>query len=263
MDQRGLVCPYHGWTYDESGSCVHIPSQPRQKPPTRACATVYEAVESQGLIWVSLGNPTSGVPAFDEWDDPSYRHVLGGPYSIRSSAPRVIENFLDVAHLPFVHEGIFGSRDHTEIGDYDVEVGPDGITARDIRTWTPDPDGSGEVRMARWLYRVLRPLTAYINLSDLGAGSGHYAMFLTVTPVDESHSIGWMWNSMDYNHEMSDQDFLAYIDEIVYQDVAIVESQRPEFLPLDLQAEFHVRPDKTAIAYRRWLKDLGLTFGTS
>ena len=23
-----LVCPYHGWTYDTSGKCVYIPSQP-------------------------------------------------------------------------------------------------------------------------------------------------------------------------------------------------------------------------------------------
>ena len=36
-----------------------------------------------------------------------------------------------------------------------------------------------------------------------------------------------------------------------------------EVLPLDLQAELHLRSDKTAIAYRRCLNDLGLTFGTS
>ena len=24
----GLECPYHGWTYDQSGGCVHIPSRP-------------------------------------------------------------------------------------------------------------------------------------------------------------------------------------------------------------------------------------------
>ena len=24
----GLECPYHGWTYDRSGGCVHIPSRP-------------------------------------------------------------------------------------------------------------------------------------------------------------------------------------------------------------------------------------------
>ena len=42
-------------------------------------------------------------------------------------------------------------------------------------------------------------------------------------------------------------------------DVPIVESQRPELLPLDLQAELHLRYVRTAIAYRKWLRQLGLT----
>ncbi len=261
--EQGLACPYHGWTYDESGSCVLIPSRPQQKPPAKACTTVYEARDRHGLIWVSLGDPRHDIAPFEEWDDPSYRHILGGPYTIRASAPRMIENFLDVTHLPFVHEGILGSRDHTEVGDYEVDTGPDGITARDIQTWTPDPDGSGQTRMAAWFFRALRPLTAYIDLSDPDGGPDHYAMFFTVTPVSETESIGWMWNSQNYDRGVSDEEFSAYIDEIVSQDVPIVESQRPELLPLDLQAELHVRADQTAIAYRRWLKDLGLTFGTA
>jgi phenylpropionate dioxygenase-like ring-hydroxylating dioxygenase large terminal subunit len=263
VGELGLICPYHGWTYDESGTCVHIPSRPSQKPSARACADVYQATERHGLIWVSLGEPEVDVPAYAEWDDPSYRHVLGGPYPIRAAGPRAIENFLDVTHFPFVHEGILGSRDHTEVGDYNVEVGSDGITASEIHTWTPDPDGSGQAKTAKWLYRVLRPLTAYIQLGDPDGGPDHYSMFFAVTPVDERECIGWMWNSMNYNHELSDEDFLAYIDEIVLQDIPIVESQRPELLPLDLQTELHVKPDATAIAYRRWLKELGMTVGVA
>ncbi len=41
----------------------------------------------------------------------------------------------------------------------------------------------------------------------------------------------------------------------------VLKSQRPELPPLDLQAELHLRSDKTAIAYRKWLRALGLTFG--
>ena len=45
---------------------------------------------------------------------------------------------------------------------------------------------------------------------------------------------------------------------IILQDVPIVESQRPELLPLDLQAELHLRSDRTAIAYRKWLRQVGI-----
>jgi hypothetical protein len=37
----------------------------------------------------------------------------------------------------------------------------------------------------------------------------------------------------------------------------------PEMLPLDLQAELHLRSDRTAIAYRKWLRQLGLKYGTA
>jgi phenylpropionate dioxygenase-like ring-hydroxylating dioxygenase large terminal subunit len=68
---------------------------------------------------------------------------------------------------------------------------------------------------------------------------------------------------MNYGHDVPEEELRAFQDEIVSQDVPIVESQRPELLPLDLQAELHLRSDRTAIAYRKWLKELGLTFGTA
>jgi hypothetical protein len=37
----------------------------------------------------------------------------------------------------------------------------------------------------------------------------------------------------------------------------------PPPLPLDLRAELHLRSDRTSIAYRKWLSELGLTFGTA
>jgi phenylpropionate dioxygenase-like ring-hydroxylating dioxygenase large terminal subunit len=55
---------------------------------------------------------------------------------------------------------------------------------------------------------------------------------------------------------------IAFQDQIFAQDRPILESQRPELLPLDLQAELHLRSDRTAIAYRRWLRQLGVRTGT-
>ena len=52
-------------------------------------------------------------------------------------------------------------------------------------------------------------------------------------------------------------------DDGDYQDKPIIESQRPHPLPLDLKEELHVRSDKYCVAYRRWLKELGVTWGVS
>jgi vanillate O-demethylase monooxygenase subunit len=39
----------------------------------------------------------------------------------------------------------------------------------------------------------------------------------------------------------------------------VVESQRPEGLPLDVQMEAHIAADRTSIAYRKLLKEMGLS----
>jgi phenylpropionate dioxygenase-like ring-hydroxylating dioxygenase large terminal subunit len=72
----------------------------------------------------------------------------------------------------------------------------------------------------------------------------------------------WIYVAKDYE-ALDDDETRSFEDAITPQDISIVESQRPELLPLDLQAELHLRSDRTAIAYRKWLKQLGLTFGTT
>ena len=255
-----LVCPYHGWNYDSAGQCVRIPAHPSQPPPTRARTTAYHVSERYGLVWVCLGTPTRDVPSFSEADDTSFRKVIAGPYLFKAHGPRVIENFLDVGHFPFVHAGLLGDPQHTEVGDYEVETTADGIVARDIGVWQPDPDGTGQPAEVKYTYRVLRPLTAYFMKSDAGRG---FSIFSCVTPVDERESVAWLIIALNYAPETSDEHLRSFQDVVSRQDIPIVESQRPELLPLDLQAELHLRSDRTAIAYRQWLTKIGLKYGTA
>ena len=102
----------HGWTYNQAGKCVHIPAHPDQAPPTKAQVKPYKAQERYGLVWVSLGEPTQDIPPFPEWENAAYRKILCGPYRIQANGPRIVENFLDVGHFPFVHEGILGDQAH-------------------------------------------------------------------------------------------------------------------------------------------------------
>ena len=259
--ERGnLVCAYHGWTYNDQGKCVGIPAHPNQNPPAKACVGTYAVCEKYGYVWVCLGSPQSDVPDFPEWRDSSFRKIYCGPYNANASGPRLVENFLDVAHLPFVHEGLLGDRSHAEINDYEVKTNSQGITASNIRIWQPDPDGTGVGAPVVYTYKVFRPLTAYFTKESSKQG---FSIFMSVTPVDLVESKMWMIIAMNYASEVPDDQIEKFEDSVVAQDMRIVESQRPEMLPLDLQAELHLRSDRTALAYRRWLNELGLTFGTS
>lgn len=255
-----LTCAYHGWTYDASGQCVMFPAHPEQTSPPTAHVRTYQARERYGMVWACMGEPHHDIPEFKEWDDLSFRKVPCGPYLYRASAPRAVENFLDVAHFPFVHSGLLGDEAHAEIQDYRVEAGPEGIEASDVRVWQPDPDGTGRGKLVNYTYRVLRPLTAYFSKHT---DEGDFAIQLNVTPVDELNCVGWMCIALNYARDSTDEELRSFQDKITGQDIPVVESQRPERLPLDLQAELHLRSDRIAVAYRKWLRQIGLSFGTA
>ncbi|MFN8633487.1 MAG: aromatic ring-hydroxylating dioxygenase subunit alpha [Chloroflexota bacterium] len=257
---QSIECPYHGWTYGPDGRCTLIPAHPDQTPPAKAVVRTYRATVQFGLVWVSLGDPRLGVPPFPEWDVPEYRTMLCGPYAVNASGPRIVENFLDVGHFPFVHENILGTRERPEIEEYEAEITPEGVEARSVRVYQPDPYGTGVGDTVSYTYRVPRPLTAYLAKESDGP---RFSLILMVTPHEEVRSTAWMVMAMNYGHEIPESELVAWQDTIFAQDQPILESQRPELLPLDLQAELHLRSDRTALAYRRWLGQLGLSFGTA
>ncbi len=260
VERDQIVCPYHGWRYDPGGRCTHIPAHPDQTPPTKARAQTYQAREQYGLIWVSPGEPPHDIPAFPVWADDTFRKIPCGPYPVQASAPRVIENFVDVAHFPILHAGLLGDPQHAHIEDFEVTAGPDGIAARDVTIWQPNPDGTGQGAAVSYTYHIPRPFTVYFRKTS---GGPSFAMFFAVTPVDPLQSVGWGVMAMNYGFDTPAKEVRAFEDRVFAQDVPVIESQRPELLPLDLQAELHLRSDRIAIAYRRWLRALGLSFGTA
>jgi len=262
-----LVCPYHGWEYDGSGRCVHIPAQPDRVPPLRARANVFRATERYGLVWVCVGEAADGageseVPEFLLAEGADYRTFLCGPYRFEAKGPRLIENFLDVGHLAIVHAGLLGDAGHAAIPEYEVEAGSAdmGPVARGIRIHQPDPDGTGLAAEVTYDYRVHAPLTASFVKSQ---GESRLFMGYTITPVEENTGVAWAVFAMNYGFEIPEASLRAFQDKVAMQDKAVVESQRPELLPLDLQEELHLRSDRMAIAYRNWLKTTGLQYGVA
>jgi phenylpropionate dioxygenase-like ring-hydroxylating dioxygenase large terminal subunit len=216
--------------------------------------------ERYGLVWVCLGEPAGDLPPFPEWEDGAFRKLLCGPYTVLASGPRIVENFLDVAHFPYVHENVLGVPDRPEIADYEAVVNDAGVEARGVRVWQPDPYGTGQGDWVSYTYRVHRPLTAYLLKESTGP---RFSILLTITPHEPARSTAWMWMAMNYGHDLPAADLIAWQDGIFAQDRPILESQRPELLPLDLTAELNIKADRTAIAYRRWLRRLGVSFGTA
>lgn len=256
-----LRCAYHGWTYDEAGQCSHMPAHPSLKPPSKARVEVYSCKERAGLVWVSLGAEPGAMPALAEFDDPACRAIPCGPYAAAAGAPRLVENFLDVAHLPIVHEGSLGVSDQAEILPYEVEWVDGRPVTRDIRIFQPNPEGLDRPGSVAYEYGILSPFTVYLRKRMTGGRC--FTLLFAVTPVSEIESVAWFTVFMNYGDPADDAEVVAFQDRIFAQDMPIVASQRPERLPLDLAEELHLPSDRLAIAYRKYIRELGVTFGTA
>jgi phenylpropionate dioxygenase-like ring-hydroxylating dioxygenase large terminal subunit len=267
-----VVCPYHGWRYDASAKCVLIPATPSQPPPTKARAFAYRVVERYGFVWVSLGNPARDLAAFPEWDDTGFVKVHAGPYDWKSSGFRAMENFLDATHFPWVHAGVNGVPSAPdEICDYDVTEDEHGLRSSEISVFQPYGDPRDIPVNAGYSYRCLRPLVAYFSKRVRVAEPApfhesheddRFCTFFTAQPLDEVNCVIRICTARNFSPELTETDVLRRQDLVYAQDRDIVETQRPERIPLDLRQELHHRSDRLGQQYRRWLQSFGITYGT-
>jgi phenylpropionate dioxygenase-like ring-hydroxylating dioxygenase large terminal subunit len=266
-----VVCPYHGWRYDATATCVLIPATPRQPPPTKARAFPYRTTERYGFVWASLGNPLHGVPEFPEWDDADFIKVHTGPYLWKSSGFRSVENFLDATHFPFVHAGVNGvTSAPDEIEDYQVFQDESGLRTTEIRLFQPYGDPREVPVHVGYSYRCMRPLVAYfskrVEVADAasacpGDPRDRFCTFFTAQPLDEATCCIRICTARNFSPELTEADVHRRQDLVYTQDREIVETQRPERIPLDLREELHHRTDRLGQQYRRWLGALGITYG--
>lgn len=257
-----LVCAYHAWEYNSEGTCVKIPALPCERPiPKKARATVYRCAEYLGLIWVNLGDEPAPLIKYPEFEQEGFRTIICGSYEVKANAPRIIENFIDVSHLMFVHEGMLGDEDHAEIVNYDVGFFDGRLVTSKIPVYQPNADGRSKGGYTDYVYEVLNPTAARFSKTTEGSDE-EFTILTAVNQEDHEQCRVFMLLTRNYDLESPDEQFREFQDTIFYQDLNIVVSQKPELLPLDLQAEMHLKSDALTIAYRRWLNDLGIENGT-
>ena len=216
-----------------------------------------------GYLWTSIGTPPErlfSLPEVDELDRIVHNAVTVG---INVSAPRAVENFLDVAHLAFVHPGSLGEEPHTEIRDYEVTKVDGEIWASNIRIYQPQMTaGSTNAELAEYIYRVPHPHCAvlYKRSENDGGRMDVYAGFV--------HAMSEEWIRLHLfdcvlAESATEVEVRRFVQSIVGQDKPILENQFPKRLPLDPRAETPVRADTSSIAYRRYLTEIGLAYGVT
>jgi phenylpropionate dioxygenase-like ring-hydroxylating dioxygenase large terminal subunit len=261
-----LECPYHAWRFGADAHCDEIPALPGFAPPAGHAARAFEAIERHGLVWVRLAPGGPAPPAFAADADARLRKLLCGPYDVASSAPRVAENFLDMAHFGFVHEGSLGDRGHPEIPDCRVEDTPTGLRATGCRAWQPMSSlhATGGA-MVDYAYEVVGPYAVVLSKAPGGSGAAaegvRESIALFACPTGHESCRVW-FRIATTDFESPDPALRSFQDAVFGEDLPVIESQRPRRLPLDPRAELHCASDKASAAYRRYLRRIGIVYGT-
>jgi vanillate O-demethylase monooxygenase subunit len=266
ISDGALQCPYHGWRFAGDGRCTAIPALDEGAPiPARAALRqAAGTAERDGLVWLAPSPARAPLPSLC-LPAPAGRGENVATVSLpvvraEANAAILVDNFLDEAHLPFVHAATIGGAGPEPIPR--AEVTRDGLSFTAVREHTftnrTDPavlDGSRPaVQRRRMTYRYLAPLTATLLLEYLDAGGWQ---FLTFAATPEDAGACRVYRTVT-GPGLADPDqaasTIAYEMTIFGEDL---ELQRRALsgleFPLDPAAELHTRADRVAVEFRRVL----------
>jgi phenylpropionate dioxygenase-like ring-hydroxylating dioxygenase large terminal subunit len=256
-----IVCRYHGLRYDREGRCTCIPAHPNGAISPKLRLHMFPAQERYGLVWIRLvENGPASLPEMKEWDDPDYLQVLPDSVSIAAAAGRQVEGFLDVSHFAFIHADSFGDPANPVVPDYPVTKTPTGLVADYISTVSNYSHEYKHLNPPDFLwhrrFEVFLPFTAKLTVTFPGDGKLH--ILNAASPISARKTRLFVPLCRNFDKDSSLQATLDFNYQVFAEDIAIVEQQYPEDLPLDLHAEAHFPADRSSITYRKGLAAVGL-----
>jgi len=252
IEPEGLRCAYHGWLYGADGMCREIPSMPDRPIPADCRVEAYDAAVEYDLVWVRL-DPSidTRIPGCPAWDDDAFRCVQGEPYTWPTSAARRLENFVDLAHFPFVHDGSLGDRRQTIVPIAEIRR-----VNRELRfRFEPSPEMQlpDVALMAPTDYRLWVPFT--VNLEFFFSDGERSQLWMTASPIESGVCRSFWFTCRTADRDGPDRPHLDFQDLVLSEDLPVIEAQNPPEIPSPSE-EYSVLTDKVSIAYRRWLKEL-------
>lgn len=262
-DGQGVVCPYHGLRFGNGGRCNKVPASPNAAIPARMQLHTYPAVERYGLVWtcLDLQSDSVDIPLMPHWDDPQFQQIICPTVDIQAFAGRQLEGFLDVAHFGFVHTDTFGDPDNTQIPPYrPVETGS-GFEVHynsSVGNYPIGVDGKAPDDF-NWLrhFQVHLPFTATLTVHF--PNDGRLVIMNAASPVSSKVTRLFAPIARNFDKDLPVEDCHAFNLKVFEEDRLIVESQKPERLPLDPMLEVHIPADMSSIAYRKGLRNQGLS----
>jgi vanillate O-demethylase monooxygenase subunit len=108
-----LVCGYHGFVFAADGKCIEVPSQ---GTGTGFCQPTYPIVERGPLCWIWMGEKDQCdpglIPPYEDFGlgGDGWRYSSENYFHLKGRAQLLVDNLMDLTHLPYVHHHIGGGE---------------------------------------------------------------------------------------------------------------------------------------------------------
>jgi phenylpropionate dioxygenase-like ring-hydroxylating dioxygenase large terminal subunit len=175
IDGDDIVCGYHGFRFDGTGTCTWVPGQ--ENVPKSARVKTYPLHESGPYVWIWMGDPAAADVAKIPDHHTTYNgewQVIKDMRTIKARYALLIDNLMDLSHETFIHAKTIGSAD---VADTPIRTEVDGNMVRCFRHMENVPTPS--------FYRQATGITENIDRwQDIEFDvPAHYTLNVRVAPV--------------------------------------------------------------------------------
>jgi vanillate O-demethylase monooxygenase subunit len=214
------------------------------------------------MVFLAPAEPLAPLGSVPEADDPAFMAGDLPVMTARASVGLLADNFLDMAHFPFVHAATFGGEDPV-VPHY--SVARDGWSYQVVNEHTfanrEDPGVAAGLRpllqRRRVTYRVDAPFHLVLRLDYLDSGGTNVIGFFLQPETDERCTIySTIWRDDLGGDAERMAEAVAFEVAVVEEDLALQERYDRLGIPLDPRAELHTRADRSTLELRRMLADL-------
>jgi len=254
-----LVCGYHGWEFDGTGTLQRIPQFAADQTLPNARIRSFRAQECYGYVWVVLDDPLADIPDVPEDGRPGYRRIYQHYSKWNCSSLRLMENSFDQAHIAFVHRGTFGEIDRPRPERYEIRETDDGFYAETVAR-VANPPRSAQVTgdSNSWTTRTMRNAwyLPFCRRLDITYPSGRqHIIFNCATPIDDgSIQVTQLLFRNDSETDCPEQVLIDWDNEVLVEDRAMLESTDPDaVVDLSAKIELHMPSDQPGLIMRRKL----------
>ena len=255
-----LQCAYHGWQFDSSGACVLVPSAgPGAPVPPKARLRSVHAADRYGLVWLCIDEPVAGIPEIPEESDSSFRRINNDVEFWDASTTRMVDNFLDITHFPYVHRQSFGGAadpiaPKINLGDLGDWYGYEYSVVAANPAVGSLASGQATTTVSRNMSTGFALPFAVRSTIEYETGLRHVLLLLATPRDDETSYFTFVvWRNDDFSVPA---DEVVRLDRMIgAEDKRMLEKLNGP-LPLDNTVLLNVQADRASVEWRRQLREL-------